>query len=129
VVIGRYIVEDDNTSVRTQRRAFIALHVTLALVAVVQGGGLLHHSVAELADHQHLAMFAGLQVVAGMLFLLPRTLRAAGILLIAGFTHAALLEAWRGEFPAAALVFAAAALFVTVHGAAWRSTVTQPGTV
>ena len=128
MVIGRYIVEDD-TSARTQRRAFIALHVTLALVAVVQGGGQLHHAVAELADHQHLAMFAGLQVLAGLLFLLPRTLRAAGIVLVAVFTHAALLEAWHGAFPAAALVFAAAALFVTVHGAAWRATVAQPGTV
>jgi hypothetical protein len=128
VVIGRYIVEDD-TSDRTQRRAFIALHVTLALVAVVQGGGLLHHAVAELADHQHLAMFAGLQVVAGVLFMLPRTLRAGGIILVAVFTHAALLEGWRGEFPAASLVFAVAALFVTVHGAAWRAGRLEHGTV
>lgn len=82
---------------------------------------MLHHAIGEPAGHHHLLIFAGLQLAAAVLFLLPRTLRAGGILLVAIFAHAVLFDATHGEFPDASLVFAAAALFVTVHGAAWGS--------
>ena len=103
------------------RRSFIALHVSIVLVALVQSAQALHHAIGDLAGHHYLVLFAGLQLLAGILFLLPRTLTAAGATLVVVFAHAAVYQAVNGQFPATALVCAVAALFVTLHGDAWRS--------
>ncbi len=100
------------------RRSFLGLHLTLAVVAMVQSGQTLLHAAEGLAEHHLLLMFGVLQLVAAVLFLIPRSMRIGGIALVVLFVHAALYEATRGAFPAAPLVFAAAALFVTLHGTA-----------
>lgn len=106
---------------RTLRRSFIALHVSIVLVALVQSGQVLHHAIGALAEHHLLVLFAGLQLLGGILFLLPRTLRAGGAVLVVVFAHAAIYQAVNGQFPATALVCAVAALFVTLHGDGWRT--------
>lgn len=111
---------------RTLRRSFIVLHLALVLVAVVESGQMLQHAIRALAEHHDLVIFGGLQLLAGLLFLLPRTLRVGGAVLVAAFAHAAMYQAINGEFPAAPLVYTAAALFVTVHGGAWRSANVDP---
>ena len=103
------------------RHAFIALHLTLVLVALVDGAQTLHHAIGEWPEHNMLAVFGGMQLFAALLFLWPKTLRVSGVVLVVVFVHAALFHAVNGEFPGAPLVFAAAAFFVTIHGDAWRS--------
>lgn len=127
MIIGQYIVDD--TPDPNLRRTFIGLHLTLALVALVQAGGLLHHAVGEPAGHHHLLFLSAFQLLAALLFLVPRTMRIGGIFLVVIFVHGVLFDATRGDFPAASLVFAAATLFVTVHGAAWRRSSAQPRTI
>lgn len=102
------------------RRSFIALHVTIALVALVQSAGALHHAAGAFVEHHLLAVFGVLQVVGALLFLWPQTLRVGGGALLVVFVHAVLFEIMNGRFPAAHLVYAVATLFVMVHGAAWR---------
>ena len=117
MIIGQYIVEDEPD--RNLRRTFIGLHLTLVLVALVQAGRVLHHAVGEPAGHHHLLFFSAFQILSALLFLVPRTMRIGGIFLVVIFVHGVLFDASRGDFPATSLVFAAATLFVTVHGAAW----------
>ncbi len=114
---------------RTSGRSFIALHLTLALVALVQSGQTLHHAIGALAEHRPFVLFGALQLVAAVLFLVPRTLRVGGAVLVVVFAHAALYEAVHGNFPAASLVYAVAALFVTSNGGAWRPRTVEPSTV
>jgi hypothetical protein len=102
------------------RRSFIALHLTLGVVIVVESARTLFHAFGALAEHHHLAMLGSVEIVAALLFLWPRTLRIGGWTLVAIFLVAVLTHSLRGEFPAAMLVYAAAALYVTLHGAAWR---------
>lgn len=105
----------------TVRRSFIGLHVTLGLVILIVSVRTLIHAWADPADHLHLGAVATLETLAALLFLWPRTLRIGGAALVAILLTAAAAHAVRGEFPAAPLVYAAAALFVTVHGSAWPS--------
>ncbi len=101
------------------RRSFMALHLTLVVVVLFQSGQTLHHAIGALAEHHHLAIFGGLQLLAGVLFVVPRTVKIAGAILVIAFAHAALYSAVNGQFPAEPLVIAAAALFVTLHGPVW----------
>lgn len=103
-----------------QRRSFIALHLTLGSVIIFESARTLIHAFGALAEHHHMALLGSAEVVAALLFLWPRTLRIGGPVLVAIFLLAILLHALRGEFAASLLVYAAAALFVTVHGSAWR---------
>ena len=89
------------------------------LVALIQSGQALRHALGDITGHHLPALFAVLQLFAALLFLLPRTLRAGGVALFVVFAHAALYQLVNGQFPAAALVCAVAALFVTLHGDAW----------
>lgn len=114
---------------RTFDRSFIALHLTLVLVALVQSGETLHHAIGALAEHQPFVLFGALQLVGAVLFLVPRTLRVGGAVLVVVFAHAALYEAVNGDFPAASLVYAVAALFVTLNGGAWRPRSVEPSAV
>lgn len=105
----------------TLRRSFIALHLTLGLVIVFEGARALVHALGA-AHHGHVAVVATVETAAALLFLWPRTMRVGGVALVATFLLAVLVHALQGEFRAALLVYAAAALFVTVQGSAWRPT-------
>ncbi|HUP44136.1 MAG TPA: hypothetical protein VM779_01350 [Thermoanaerobaculia bacterium] len=106
---------------RAVRRSFIGLHLTLGVVAIVRSAQALLHAAGALVEHQYLVAFGVFELLAALLFLWPRTMRVGGAALVAVFVHEALFQASRGDFPAAPLVYAAAALFVTVHGDAWRT--------
>jgi hypothetical protein len=85
--------------------SLLVLSVRTLLSALHEGGG---HGV-------HLAVLAGIEATAALLFLLPRTLRlgAAGLLFaitIAWLAH--LHDQFRWDL----MVYAAAVLFVAVHG-------------
>jgi hypothetical protein len=106
----------------TLRRIFVVFHLTLggvvfgeslrtALAASGHGGGR-----ANIA----LAILASVEALAALLFLLPLTLRPAGVALLAVFAIAFLLHLQRGEMPLTLLVYGAGVAFVMAHGSGFR---------
>ena len=55
-----------------------------------------------------------------MAFLLPRTLRFGGVLLVLSILGAILVHASMGDWRPDLLVYAAGVVLVTVHGSAYR---------
>jgi hypothetical protein len=107
----------------TVRRSFIALHLTLGLVIVFESARTLVHALTHIG-HGHLAVVGATEGIAALLFLWPHTMRVGGIALTVLLAAAVVTHALRGEFEAPLLVYAVAALFVTLHGSAWG---TSPG--
>ena len=107
------------------RRAFIVFHLVLGLGLLVASIETLVHSVAaeNVHSHQHLAVVAGIEGIAALLFLIPRTLRLGAVLLVLTIGVAFVLHALRGEFRPDLAVYAAGAWFVFEHGSAWGSPV------
>ena len=104
------------------RRAFVALHLVLGLGLFILSA---RAAVGAPAD-SHVLPLAGLEAVAAILFLLPRTLRLGAGLLMATLAVAIVLHVLRGEWPGALPIYAAAVLFVAVHGSAYRPRVSDP---
>ncbi|MGN6393858.1 MAG: hypothetical protein ACTHM9_16645 [Gemmatimonadales bacterium] len=104
---------------RRLRPAFVLLHVTLALLLGI--GGASTAVQASGAHAVHLMMLGGFEGVAAVLFLFPRTLRlgAAGLLLSCGvaFVAHAAMGQWRPDL----VLYMVSVLFVTLHGAAYKS--------
>jgi hypothetical protein len=98
------------------RRAFLALHWTLGVVVLLDS--LLTTQAALQAPNSHLALLAGTESIAAVLFLMPATLRWGGGLLIATFALAFLAHAAQGDMHGPLLVYAAATAFVMVHSSA-----------
>ena len=94
------------------------------LLWYVLGAGLLIGSILTVRSalgtahgpNPHIALLGGVEAVAALLFLIPRTLRlgAAGLLLTLGVAF--LLHAVHQQFRWDLLVYAAAVIFVAVHG-------------
>jgi len=108
-------------------RAFILLWWTLGIL-------LAHGSVATVwsasrtsAIHTdfHAIVVGSIEAIAALLFLVPRTMRLGGLMLLGTFSIALLIHASRGQFAGSLLIFATAVYFVIVHGpvswgAAWQ---------
>jgi hypothetical protein len=101
----------------------------------VLGATLLVLSVRTVIDgwggsDPHPVLIGGLEVVAAVLFLIPRTLRAGAAGLLFTIAIATALHFHAGHFRWDLLVYAAAVLFVAVHGpltgAQWRHAVARP---
>jgi hypothetical protein len=86
------------------------------VVAALQG-----HGVNPLGSH--LAIVAGAEAAAALLFLVPRTLRLGGVLLLAIFAFAVVVHGVQHELDL--LVYAAGVLFVSVHGSAFSRELLQ----
>lgn len=104
------------------RRSFIAFHVTLgvvvliqSLVTVLQASGLGGAPPSNLG----LAWFAGAEVLAALLFLWPATLRIGAWSLLAIFIAALAFHGLHGEWPLTLLVYGAGVVLVMVHGSAF----------
>jgi hypothetical protein len=104
------------------RRSFIAFHLTLGIVVLVQslitvfqtrgGGGASHVRIG-------IAALAGAEAVAALLFMLPATLRLGAVSLLAIFFFAVAFHGLHGELQLTLLVYAAGVFFVMVHGSAF----------
>ena len=102
------------------RRAFVALHFTLAIVVFIESLKTTLHAAAAHrlgAMNSHLALLAGLEALAAILFLIPKTLKVGGSLLLLIFAIAIAIHGIPAELPL--LVYAAGVLFVMVHGDAF----------
>jgi len=98
-------------------RAFVAMWWTTGLVLVYLSGKTAYQGLQSGAGHDpHVFLVGTLEALAGVLFLVPRTLRlgAAGLLVMLGLVF--LIHAARLQFRGDLLVYAAAVLFVAVHG-------------
>ncbi len=101
------------------RRAFIAFHLTLGVVVIAQSLITVLHASGGQHPSRSLALFAGAEVIAALLFLLPATLRAGawGLLLI--FVSAIAFHGLHGELQLTLLVYAAGVVLVMAHGSAF----------
>ena len=107
---------------RTRVRAFIILYVTLGLVVLIQSIGTLvaaDRGTIAAGDRLHARLLGGLELVAAVLFLIPRTMRAGAIGLLVVFSLAFGLHALRGDVALPLLVYAAGVFFVRTHGIDW----------
>ena|SRR2546423_5694954 len=104
------------------RRAFIAFHLTLGVVVVAESLiTVLHASGVVGARHPNhvLALFAGVEVIAALLFLWPATLRVGAWSLLLIFVVAIAFHGLHGELQLTLLVYAVGVILVMVHGSAF----------
>jgi hypothetical protein len=107
---------------RALRRSFIAFHLTLGAVVLVESLiTVLRAHGAGGASHARLgvAVLAGAEAVAALLFILPATLRLGAVSLLAIFLFAVAFHGLHGELQLTLLVYAAGVFFVMVHGSAF----------
>jgi hypothetical protein len=98
------------------RRTFVLFHCTLACVIFAQSMLALLHALGS--GHNHIILLAGAEALACVLFVVPRTLKLGGGVLLVVFAIAILIHGFLAEI--SLLVYSAAVLFVMVHGAAFR---------
>jgi hypothetical protein len=104
------------------RYAFVALHVVLGVVILVQSVLTAVYSSGWLPAHAtnaHLLALGSIEALLVVLFLLPRTVRAGALGLAIVLLLATVVHASRGEFPAALIVYAAGVAYVGIHGPAY----------
>ena len=100
-------------------RAFLALYLTVGvavLIGSVETVLAAYHGRIPGPDRVHALILGSLETLAALVFLIPRTMRAGAAVLIVIFLLAFALHAGRGEAHLDLLVYAAAVLFVRVHG-------------
>ena len=73
-----------------------------------------------------LAVVASITVVAAALFLVPRTVRLGGMVLLLVVLAVLVERVLKGQWRLDLMVFAAGIWFVVVHGAAWGRTSRPP---
>ena len=102
------------------RRTSVAFHITLGAVVFIES---VRTTLAAVQEHisnplgSHLAILAGIEALAALLFLVPRTLKAGSIMLLVIFAFAVAVHGIQHEL--GLLVYAAGVLFVSVHGSAF----------
>ena len=98
-------------------RAFLALWWTLGVSLVWYSAATAWHALrADGNGEVHIAILASVEAIAGLLFLVPKTMRAAGMCLLAVFAVALVLHGIKGEFPSQLLLYGVAVSFVMIHG-------------
>src|SRR5262245_59868904 len=103
------------------RRAFLVFHVTLGLVVLFESVRTFLAAAGAVRHDPHIALLAGVEAIGALLFLIPRTLKAGGALMLLSFAIAIVVHAARGQVPATLAVYAAGVVFVMVHGSAWHT--------
>jgi hypothetical protein len=104
---------------QTLHRSFIIFHLTLGLVVLAQSlVTVFGVGRSDFSKHAKLlvALLAGAEAVAALLFIVPATLRAGAFALLAIFFFALAFHGLHGEFPSTLLVYAAGVFFVMTHG-------------
>jgi hypothetical protein len=97
------------------RRTFVLFHCTLAIVVFAESMQALLHALNS--GHKHIALLAGPEALACVLFVVPKTLKIGAIALLGIFAIALIVHGLQGEI--ALLVYGTGVLFVMVHGAAF----------
>ena len=98
--------------------AFGLFHAALGAVVLIESVQTLVEALGRTGGaHVHVALLAGVEAVGAALFLLGRTVRLGGGLMLATFLVAVLVHGLGRELPL--LVYAAGTVFVMAHGSIW----------
>ncbi|HEY6951459.1 MAG TPA: hypothetical protein VI758_03565 [Bacteroidota bacterium] len=103
------------------RSAFVVFHITLGAVVFLQNvGTVVRATSGHLADvmRSHLLLLAIAEAIAAILFLLPKTARVGGGILLAIFAVALSIHGIRGEL--SLLVYAAGVVLVMIEGGTYK---------
>ena len=105
------------------RRAFIAFHVTLGLAVFVLSVQTVLSALEPVRGHANHAvvLLAGVEALGAALFVLPRTIKLGGALLLLVFAVALFVHGVEREL--SLLTYAAGTIFVMVHGSGWEADV------
>jgi len=102
------------------RLAFRLFHLTLGLGLLVSTIPTILHALHEHGGvNLHLGIVIGLESVGAVLFLIPRTLRVGGLLLLVLLLGGFAVHVSRGEWEVQLLIYAAGVWYVMAHGAEW----------
>jgi uncharacterized membrane protein YphA (DoxX/SURF4 family) len=104
---------------RSLVRAFLALYIIVGLTVLVGSIETVlaaYHGQIRSPDRVHALVLGSFETVAALVFLIPRTMRAGAAALLVIFLLAFVIHAGRGDAHLDLLVYAAAVLFVRVHG-------------
>jgi uncharacterized membrane protein len=107
---------------RRLSRAFAILYLTLGLVVLVQSVSTVVEAVrasVPIADRHHGLILGGLETLAAVLLLIPRTMRLGASALLVIFALAFAFHAVQGDVAWPLLVYGAAVFFVRTHGVSW----------
>ncbi len=108
----------------SERRAFQVLHLLLGAGLMATGVETLVHALRD--GGTPLAVVAAVTVVAAALFLVPRTVRLGGAVLLLVVLATLVERVLRGQWRLDLMVFAAGIWLVAAHGAAWGSSAPHP---
>jgi len=102
----------------TLRRSFIAFHLTLGLTLLFLSLRTVVQTLGPDASGAgtHVAVLGTIEAIGAALFLLPRTLRLGGALLLPTIGTVAVLHALSGQFRGDLLIYGVGTWFVMVHG-------------
>ena len=105
------------------RRAYLLFHGVLGVGLLIMCLETLLHAVREFEGaHRHLAFVGGLEALGAVLFLIPRTVRWGGVLLLITLLGGFAVHLTRGEWPLSLLIYAAGVWLVMVQGPALTAT-------
>jgi non-ribosomal peptide synthetase component F len=104
----------------TLRRSFIALYLTLGFALLYASIRTALHALAPAsgAVDAHVGLLACVEALGAALFLVPRSVRLGGAVLLCTLGLATVVHAVGGQVRVDLLVYAAGTWFVMVHGAA-----------
>lgn len=107
----------------TLRRSFIAFHLTLGLTLLFLSVRTALQALGPGTGQGigHVALLALLEAVGAALFLLPRTLRVGGGLLLLSIGLATVVHLASGQFRGDLVVYSVGTWFVMVHGPGWST--------
>jgi hypothetical protein len=98
-------------------RAFVVQWWTVGAVLLYLSVRSMHAGLQGGSGHDaHLVLIGGVEALAAVLFLIPRTLRIGAYGLLIVFAVVFLLHALRLQFRGDILIYAVVVLFVAVHG-------------
>ena len=104
---------------KTVRIAFIGFHFTLAIVVLLQSVWGVKHALST-ANHA-LLVLAIVETLAAIIFMMPRTIRLGGLVLLLVFAIAFSVHLLHyGKPELGLLVYAAGTLFIVIHGSAFQ---------
>lgn len=100
------------------RRVFWVFHAVLGLGLLAMSSITLVHALHEHGGLGHLALVAGIEGVGAALFLIPRTVRWGGVLLLLVLVPGFIFHLVNGEWQFEVLIYAAGVWLVMMQGPA-----------
>ena len=101
---------------RSLMRSFLVLWITTGVVLLVASVRTILDAVSGPHANPHIMLLAAIEAISAVLFVVPRTMRAGAMGLLATIAVAFLVHTIMGQFRGDLLIYAAAVLFVSLHG-------------